>query len=185
MIIVFGTPGSGKTTVLGKATEGMECEEVTYGDLMFDIAKEKGFVRDRDDMRKMPVPKQKEIQAEVADKLSKMEGRVILNTHTIISTPSGYMPGMPLDLIKNPNVRQLILIVSPPADIVKRRAEDKSRTRDPESEQQIQEILEINKSYLFAYSAISGAPAAIIVNENGKLEQAVESARQILRERWE
>ncbi|MFH1447237.1 MAG: adenylate kinase [Candidatus Micrarchaeota archaeon] len=184
MIIVFGTPGAGKTTILSKATEAFDCKEINYGDFMFEIAQKKGFVSNRDDMRKMPIPRQKEIQADVAKNLSELEGKLILNTHALISTPVGYIPGLSRSILSGINIEQLILVVSPPADIVKRRQEDTSRTRDPETEEQISEVLEINKSYLFAYSVLSGAPAAIVVNANGKLEEAVESTRKILEERW-
>jgi adenylate kinase len=184
MIIVLGTPGAGKTTVLPKATEGFGSTEVNYGDLMLEIAMRESMATDRDGMRKMPLEKQKELQFAVAKKLGGLEGRVILDTHALVSTPAGYLPGIPGILFENVNVEQLILITSPPRDVVRRRSEDKSRTRDDESEEQLAEITGINKSYLFAYSALSGAPAAVVENADGKLEEAVRRIRGILEERW-
>jgi adenylate kinase len=184
MMIVLGTPGAGKSTVLAKATEGFGCKEINYGDLMFDIALKEKFVKNRDELRKLPLEKQKRLQADVAKALEKMEGRIILNTHAIISTDGGYMPGLSETLLRNANIRQLILITAPPKDVIRRRKEDKTRTRDQETEGQIKELIEINKAYLFAYSAISGAPAAVVENADGKLEEAVAKVRKLLEARW-
>ncbi len=184
MIIVLGTPGAGKTTVLSRATAGMGCKEINYGDLMLEIALKEKFVQNRDEMRKMPLENQKKLQAQVAKALGKMEGKIILNTHALVSTPAGYMPGLSKVLFESVEIEQLVLITSPPKDVIRRRKEDTTRVRDQETEEQIQEIININKSYLFAYSAISGAPAAIIENADGKLERAAEDARKVLEARW-
>ncbi len=186
MIIVLGTPGAGKTTVLSKAKEGSSADfkEVNYGDLMFEIAMKKKLVANRDEMRKMPLDKQRALQLAVAKALGKMEGNFILNTHALVSTPAGYLPGLSKALFDNVNIEELVLITAPPKDVIRRRKEDVTRVRDIETEEQIQELININKSYLFAYSAISGAPAAIIENADGKLERAANEARKVLEARW-
>ena len=91
MIIVMGLPGAGKTTVL----KGVKSEHkiLNYGDIMFEIEKEKYGIKDRDEMRKLPVEKQKEVQKLVSEKLSKETGKVILDTHCSVNTPGGSSNG--------------------------------------------------------------------------------------------
>jgi len=93
MIIAMGLPGAGKTTVLkGLKTD---YELINFGDLMLEVEKEMFGIKDRDDMRTLPIEKQDQAQKKVYEKLSKMEGKVILDTHCSVSTPKGFFPGLP------------------------------------------------------------------------------------------
>ena len=80
VIVVTGIPGVGKTTVMKKAAEGMDIEFVTFGSVMIDIAQQQGLVEDRDDMRKLTLQQQKELQIQSAEKVGSM-ANVILDTH--------------------------------------------------------------------------------------------------------
>jgi adenylate kinase len=175
MIIVMGLPGAGKTTVLN----GLDTDYkiVNYGDLMLEIEKEKFGVKDRDDMRKLPIEKQKQAQRMVYEKLSMMEGKVILDTHCSVSTPKGYFPGVPLDYLRMLNVDALVLITADVDEVAKRRTEDPSRKRDVDD---IALHDSMNRSYLATYSAATGAPAVVIFNRQGKLEEAVAKLQKIL-----
>ena len=62
VIVVTGIPGVGKTTVMKKATVGMDIEFVTFGTVMIDIAIKMGLVKDRDEMRKLTLEQQKDLQ---------------------------------------------------------------------------------------------------------------------------
>ncbi len=60
LIIVTGMPGAGSSTVIKEALKlrkesgSVESEFIpkNYGDVMFDVAVEKGLVKNRDEMRK-------------------------------------------------------------------------------------------------------------------------------------
>jgi adenylate kinase len=175
MIIVMGLPGAGKTTVL----KGVESDYkiVNYGDLMLEIEKEKFGVKDRDEMRKLPIEKQKEAQRMVYERLSQMEGKVILDTHCSVSTPKGFFPGVPLDYLKMLKVDALVLITADVEEVLKRRAEDPSRKRDADD---IALHDSMNRSFLATYSAATGAPAVVIFNRQGKLEDAVAQLQNVL-----
>ncbi len=174
MIIVMGLPGAGKTTVL----KGVKSEHriLNYGDLMFEIEKEKYGIKDRDEMRKLPVEKQKEVQKLVAEKLSKETGRVILDTHCSVSTPGGYYPGLPFDFLKVLKVDALVLITADPMEVEQRRSEDPTRKRDVD-DIALHDL--INKAFLASYSAFTGAPAVVITNRQGKLGEAVAALQKI------
>jgi adenylate kinase len=107
MIIILGIPGVGKTSVL----TGLEdCKLVNYGTLMFEIASREYGISSRDQIRKLSIAKQKVVQKKVAVQLSKM-GKVLLDTHCMIRTPSGYLPGLPYSLLKGLTVDALVLVV--------------------------------------------------------------------------
>jgi adenylate kinase len=178
MIIVMGLPGAGKTTVL----QGLKTDYkiLNYGDLMLEIEKEKFGVKDRDEMRKLPIAKQHEAQKLVAAKLASMKDKIILDTHCSVNTPSGYYPGLPFDFLAKLKVEKLIYVTAPADQIYVRRNADPTRKRD---EQTLDDIIEhdtLNKSYLAAYAAFTGAPAVILINGQGKLEAAVKKMQSLL-----
>lgn len=180
MIIVMGVPGAGKTSVLnGVMAKKPEYRIVNYGDLMLEIFKEKYNLQNRDEMRKASIVQQKAVQKAVAIKLSKMEGKVILDTHCSIQTPKGYLPGLPFELLKKLKVERLVLVSATLDEIYGRRQNDKTRVREINKED-IAEHLEINTGYLAAYSAFTGAPAVIIMSRDGKLPESVERFASLL-----
>lgn len=182
MIIVMGLPGAGKTTVLQGAVAGIDGWKVlNYGDMMFEIAKRENLVNDRDEMRKLLVKKQRRIQDEAADKLAEMRGKIILDTHCSIHTSTGYMPGLPYEQLRKLNVEHLVFVSAPAKDILGRRQRDKTRKRDMTSMQDVELDISVNTAYLCAYSALSGATASIIMNADGKLEEAVGKLREIIK----
>lgn len=208
MIIVMGLPGAGKSSVLAGAvtpqsdragprgsgaersqwnfgtrsevSEGTGYAVLNYGTLMFGIAKEEFGLSHRDEMRKLPVAKQKKVQEAVADRLSKEKGKVILDTHCSIRTPRGYLPGLPFSLLEKLHVDSLVLITAAPEEIMGRRNSDDTRVRDPEPIESVREHDMMNKALLAAYAAHRGCPARIIYNHDGKLEDAVRQLRELL-----
>ena len=172
MTIVLGVPGAGKSTVLSALKGKQGATLVNYGDLMFEIASKRKYVAHRDELRKLPPAMQKKVQGEVGDALAKMEGNVVLDTHCSIATPKGYLPGLPFFLLGKLNVTQLVLITAPINDIMARREADKTRVRDAESEEMLAQHHAINMALLAAYAAFCGAPAKVIMNSQGKAEEA-------------
>ena len=73
VIVVTGIPGVGKTTVMQKAAEGMDIKFVTFGTVMIEIAKKLGWANDRDEMRKLPIEKQRELQIKQQKRLQRWE----------------------------------------------------------------------------------------------------------------
>jgi len=182
MIVVMGLPGAGKTTVLQGAVAGFrEWKVLNYGDLMFEIAKGRGLAGHRDDMRKLPSKEQQEVQKEASEKLEKLEGKVILDTHCSIHTATGYMPGLPFEQLGRLHVDYLVFVSAPAKDILGRRQRDATRKRDMVTIGEIEQDIAVNTAYLCAYSAFSGAMASIIVNADGKLDDAVGKLKEIIK----
>lgn len=179
MIIMMGLPGAGKSSVLG-GVGNPAWKILNYGTLMFEIAQKSYGLTHRDEMRKLPVEKQKKVQEEVATLLSREKGKVILDTHCSIKTSKGYLPGLPFSLLEKLPVDAVVLITATPEEIMGRRKSDGTRARDPESLESVREHDLMNKSLLAAYAAHRGCPARIIYNHDGKLGEAVSQLRQML-----
>ncbi len=181
VIVVTGIPGVGKTTVMKQAAEGMDIQFVTFGTVMFDIAKEMNLVKDRDDMRKLTLVQQKELQIKSAERVSNM-GSVILDTHCTVKTPKGYMPGLPEWVIKKLDPRAIVVVEADPEEIYQRRQNDTSRNRDPDSTEKIHEHQMINRAAAMSYAALSGATVKIVFNHNHAIDQAVKQVEPVLKE---
>ncbi len=179
VIVVTGIPGVGKTTVMKQAAEGMDITFVTFGTVMFDIAREQGMVKDRDDMRKLTLDQQRELQIQTAEKTAQMSN-VIVDTHCTVKTPKGYMPGLPEWVITRLKPTAIVLVEADPQEIYNRRAKDTSRNRDPDSPEKIAEHQQINRAAAMAYAALSGATVKIVYNHDDALDAAVKQAAPVL-----
>jgi len=180
VIVVTGIPGVGKTTVMKNAAEGMNVQFVTFGTVMIDIAKELGYVKDRDEMRTLTLKQQKELQIKSAEKIAQIPN-VILDTHCTIKTPQGYMPGLPEWIITKLKPTAIVVVEADPQEIYDRRANDPTRNRDPDSTEQIHEHQQINRSAAMAYAALSGATVKIVFNHDNAIDEAVKQAAPVLR----
>ncbi len=188
IVILTGIPGSGKTTVLGSALpvlekEGIKYKSVNYGTIMFEIAKQMGLVKTRDDMRKLDPAKQKDIQKSAGKKISSMAtmSSVIVDTHCTINTPKGYLPGLPEWVLKEIMPDTIVLVEAGAKNIAVRRNKDMSRSRDAESVNDIQYHQDINRAASIAYCIMTGATTKIIKNEQDKLEYAAKEMIEVLR----
>lgn len=180
VIVVTGIPGVGKTTVMQKAAEGMDIQFVTFGTVMIDIAKEIGLVENRDEMRKLTLEQQKELQIKTAEKIAEMKN-VIVDTHCTVKTPQGYMPGLPEWVIKKLKPTSIVIVEADPEEIYNRRAKDQTRNRDPDSKEKIAEHQEINRATAMAYSTLSGATVKIVFNHDNAIDEAVKQAAPVLK----
>jgi adenylate kinase len=75
-IILLAAPGAGKTTII-QFVQNLRphVKTVVYGDIMLEIAQTHTHVRNRDDLRTLPISQQKQIQKEAAHHLSATRAR--------------------------------------------------------------------------------------------------------------
>jgi adenylate kinase len=180
VIVVTGIPGVGKTTVMQKATEGINIQFVTFGTVMADIAKEMKLVKNRDEMRKLTLEQQKNLQIKTAEKIAKMKN-VIVDTHCTVKTPKGYMPGLPEWVVKKLKPDSIVVVEADPEEIYNRRAGDPTRNRDPDNIEMIAEHQQINRAAAMAYAALSGATVKIVFNHDNAVDEAVKQASPVLK----
>jgi adenylate kinase len=172
-IIVTGVPGVGKTTVVDRAAEELGLDVVVYGTEMLRVAKKRGLVENRDEMRKLDAETQREIQQAAAESIA-AKGRVIVDTHGFIRTPSGYLPGIPKWVADSIDPETVVLVEAGSEAIAERRAEDESRDRDEEDAAEIREHQQMNRQAASVVSTLTGATVAIVENADGEVDRAVQ-----------
>jgi adenylate kinase len=185
-VIITGVPGVGKTTVINTAmkkiaTEGILYQNINFGNFMFEVAVAEGLVQDRDQMRKLARPVQKRLQKLAAEKISAVDGNVIIDTHTSVKTPNGYLAGLPEWVIIAIMPDVLVLVETDNDQILVRRLSDEGRVRDMEGSKFIAEHQDMNRAFAASYAMLTGCTVKIIVNADFLLDKAVEDLSAILR----
>lgn len=179
-VVVVGIPGVGKTTVVSKVVEKLNALNKSvsvhsFGTVMFEEAKKNGL-KDRDDLRKLTVEEQKNLQKKAAEKIAEhQENIVIIDTHAFISTKEGYYPGLPHYVIQILKPTHFIAVSAKPAEIYNRRTNDDTRDRDIISIGSIKEELDVQDAMLSSCSVLSGSPMKVVLNTEGKVEVAADS----------
>lgn len=183
LVVLTGIPGSGSTTVLNKTLENVEYLHLNYGDIMTEIAIEKGLVENRDELRKLPAETQKEIQKAAGIRISEkaQSENVIVDTHCTISTPSGFLPGLPKWVLEGLNPDMFILIEADPDEIMVRRLSDETRNRDVEKASEIQLHQEMNRAASMAYATLTGATVKIVTNHDNQLDSTIANMVDLLK----
>lgn len=173
-IVVVGIPGVGKTTVVEKLASSVEGSSVTvFGSVMLEEGRRLKWVQGRDEMRKLPVERQRRLQRIAARSISSTRGRVVfVDTHLFIRTPEGFWPGLPFDVIRELKPTHLVLIEASPGEVLSRRRADATRYRDDLTVEEVAAELALARSFLSAASLTSGAPMLIVPNPEGKADEA-------------
>jgi adenylate kinase len=185
-VIIVGVPGVGKSTIISNATatlgkKGTTLNTVVFGSVMFEEAKKLG-INDRDQIRKQTIDVQQRLQNMTADHISSLNDSIVLvDTHLFIKTQSGYYPGLPMSLILKLNPERLILITANSEEILNRRKNDSSRTRDMISDDEIKMDIEVSLSMISSLSILTGAPFEIIYNHDNMIDSATSLLVELLK----
>jgi adenylate kinase len=190
VVIVTGIPGVGKTTVINTAIEmvkekhGEEVLILNFGTEMFEVASQRGLIQDRDELRKMVTATQREVQRLAGKAISEKaeSARVIVDTHTLIQTPNGFLIGLPEWVVKAIEPKTLVLVEAKPENIASRRSEDETRSRDKQFIDDIRIHQEMCRATAVGAATLTGATVRIIKNQEGKVEEAAVQLAETLME---
>lgn len=176
-VIIVGIAGVGKTTLVAKIVEILNSRKKSvsvhsFGTVMFEEAKKMGIV-DRDELRKLSVDKQKNLQKVAAKKIAGFDDNVvIIDTHAFISTPEGFYPGLPYHVLEELKPANFISVSARPEEIYNRRMNDSTRHRDIISIDYIKKELAVQEAMLSSCAVLTGSPMKSILNSEGKVEEA-------------
>lgn len=188
-IVLTAVPGAGKSTIIKKIRELRgDSKTVNFGDIMFEVAKEKFAITDRDLMRSILTSDDyRLVQTLAAKKISEMRGDIVVDTHCSILTPRGYYPGLPEEVVKRLEPDVIVLLEYDPTEIAKRRAKDigsSERTgREVETGETIELQQQMNRSYAAAYATLAQSSVKIISlreKERYKFEHAETASKKIV-----
>jgi adenylate kinase len=185
VVVITGTPGVGKSTVLQRALEEIEDEYtvLNFGDAMLDVALERGVVKDRDEMRRLDPLAQKDIQRMAARKIAgaSKTKNIVVDTHAMIKTSNGYLPGLPVWVLEELMPNLIVVVEADSDEISARRSSDETRNRDAERAVEISEHQLLNKAAVVSYSVFSGATVAVVENHDDGLDEAAHDLAVVLR----
>lgn len=187
-VIIVGIPGVGKSSVISLAIEqlkqkGKKATIAVFGTVMLEEAHKMG-VKNRDELRKMSLGKQRDLQEQAAKRISEIEDSiVIIDTHLFIKTIEGYYPGLPMHLLDIIKPTHFVMILAEAGEIVNRRNSDKSRDRDIVAVEDIQDELDILRVMIASSSILTGSPFIAIANNDNEIEQAVSNMVKVLCEK--
>jgi len=98
---------------------------------------------------------------------------IIVDTHSVVMTPTGYWPGLPKHVIEILRPHVIFLIEASPNEIISRQQRDNTRRRqDYSSLEVVREVMEFARSFAVASATLVGASVKIILNREGQAEQA-------------
>ena len=185
-VVITGVPGVGKTTVVYGALEligkeGILYQSINFGTFMFEVASNQKVVSDRDGMRKLPGSVQKDIQRKAAQAIGKIEGNVIIDTHCTVKTPKGFLAGLPEWVLRELMPDMVILVETDEDQILSRRLNDPTRTRDMDSSKEIALHQEYNRAMAAAYGMVTGCTVKIVKNQDLLLDRAIGDMAEALR----
>ncbi len=182
LIIVFGTQGAGKSSVLSAVKNSIKV--VNIGDEMLKKAMEEYGISDRDKLRTLPgyAEKSERWRKEIFESLASGPSPAVVDTHASIKAANRYTPGLTIDdlnIIKG-SAKGILYIDASTQEILERRANDKTRAREQDSPEEVEQHRNINLSLASFYSAYLNIPLYIIYNKQNGLVEAQNQAKEII-----
>ncbi len=175
--VISGVAGVGKSTIIDLVEKGTNYDVINFGTLMYEMAKEIGLIAHRDELRKLNVDTQINLQKKASSAIGQMDD-VIVDTHMSIKSPKGYIPGLPEWVLRELKISSYFIIESDYREIRKRRSADSTRFRDDDSEGDIKLHQELNRYFAVAYAVYTAATVSFVTNIQGAPEVA---ANEIIR----
>ncbi len=183
IILVAGSPGAGKTTVLKEVGASFNSKIINMGSMMLQVAQKLGYATDRDKLRFLDLKKFNEVRNKALDEIEKMDGNIIIDTHASVGENGRYLPGFPVSFLDHlGHVRGLVYIDATTRDIMSHRSADASRKREHDDEPTIDAQRLINISMLSFASAYLNVPFYVVINRHGDMQKTVEEIKGRIRE---
>ncbi len=174
--LVSGVTGVGLSTVCQtlrrKLGDGYKL--VNFGDVMLEQAATRGLGTERGELATLSQRETRRLQRRagefVADEAE--ETNVILSTHLAVETQSGYIQGLPEEVLHDVSPTTFALVEASPETILERRRNGSRETQEA-TERKIDFEQDLNRSAALQYARDQNAPVRFIENE-GSVEEAAE-----------
>lgn len=184
--IVIGVPGVGKTTVLRELEKKVKdaVRVIVFGDVMEELGRKRGLVETRDELRALPIHKQKLLQKEAAkiisEKMKDFGGYVLIDTHAFIKTQTCYLPGLPKSVLDVLPPDIVVVLEADTSEVRQRRLKDKRRSRRTLRTGEIELHQQLNRMGAAMTSILKGCNVAIIRNVGGRASEAADELLALL-----
>lgn len=166
-IVVSGIPGVGASQISEYARRelGDEYTLVNVGDIMLQEALEHGLADSRAELIQLRLRDQRALQRRAGEQIARKSdtGPLLINTHLVVQTPLGFIPGLNEAMLSDIDPSALVVVDAGEATIRERRKQSE-RSYDP-FEGSIEFHKHLQNAAAFAYSLQSGVPVYHLQNE--------------------
>ncbi len=172
LVIVLGTQGAGKTSVVDAIKGNKKYTRVNLGDIMLSSGIKKNVLKDRDEIRYLDNDTITDLRTMAVAEVGKMDGCVILETQPSIEQHGRFFPGLPHYMMNHlKHLNALFYIDADTNSVLERRKKDTSRKREMEEAWLINTQRDINLAILSYYATELNIPLYVINNEEGQLQE--------------
>ena len=165
---VFGISGVGKSTLIRRAGDRVPLLHLQASDLIKSRLGKQSVQPSSEELRQGRVlDNQRLMIDEFLDRVSKAEGIVVFDGHTIVDAPTGLIE-VPLSVFKELKLDEIVFIEDVPETIAARRATDTSRARPDRDPDLLRQHQDLAKARSIAIADALGIPIHIITAEDWK-----------------
>jgi adenylate kinase len=166
-IVVSGIPGVGASKVCENARRelGDEYTLVNVGDIMLQEALEHGLATSRKELIRLRLRDQRTLQRRAGEHIARQsdEGPLLINTHLVVETPLGFIPGMSDTTLEDIDPTAFV-IVDASTETIRDRREQSERSYE-EFTQSIDFHKQLQNTAALSYSLQSNAPVHHLRNQ--------------------
>jgi adenylate kinase len=173
--IVSGVPGVGASRVCeGVRREVDAITLVNVGDVMLETALERGLTNSRDELGTLSVRDQRELQRRAGEYLARRaaEGPLLVNTHFVVRTDSGFIPGLDPTMLSDVDPDRFVVIDAATETILDRRSDSHHRQYGAETVAAVDFQREMQSAAATTYAIQTGVPVQYVHNE-GEVDDAI------------
>ncbi|MDY7081357.1 MAG: adenylate kinase, partial [Halobacteria archaeon] len=169
VILVSGVPGVGSSRVTEEARQRLDdsYRVVNFGDVMLEEAASRGLASNRDELSRLPIHDQAFLQRRAGEYIRQKakEQSLLVDTHFVLHTSHGFIPGMPDPVLRDVNPDKLVIVDADTDTILERRDSGDYRVYPDESANAITFHQQLNQMAAMTYSTHSSAPIHHVSNE--------------------
>lgn len=186
--VVSGVPGVGSSRLTETAVASLDerFELLNAGDVMLESALGEGLdITARDELGSLSPEQLRRLQRRMSEYVAAIaaepDTHVVLNTHLVVSTAAGFVPGLPPEVLRELDPASFVLIEADPEVIRERRVEDQYRSYRVDDRLGIEFQQSMSRTAAFSYASSTGAPIALVENTDDVDSAAAKLAHEIQR----
>lgn len=181
--VVTGVPGVGASNVCREARTRLadDYELLNFGDIMLEEAVTRGLVRERDELATLPLRDIRLLQRRAGEFVARRaySRSIILNTHLVVATVHGFVPGLPPTVLADVSPDRFVLVEADPSVVSDRRKTVEYRTYREQGQRAIDLHQDLNRASAATHAAETGGTIRLVDND-GPVEEAATALAEIV-----
>ena len=180
--VISGVTGVGLSSVCRETRRRLSDEYtlINFGDSMLEQAATAGITTDRDELSSLSHRDIRRLQRRAGEYVADMaeDKRILLATHLTVKTETGFIDGLPDDVLNEVSPERFVVVEAAPETIIERR-EHSDRSVELPSPRAIEFEQHLGRTAAFEYARELNAPVQFVENEND-VEEAAEAVTGLL-----